>query len=179
MYLSMTNHPSIRVGQGMSEYVCPHCKNTELRAGRFVLVPEEERDYRGQERRLPEICNKFWNADDYSPDGYCMGVMVWTPTQSATDLLGENFIIDVGHGPQKISSLTELRTIESNSLRRAASDPTAAPLNFRGFSQDRSNRDVNSLKGSSYETHKQLPVDRRTKSGQPISVRARDKFDGS
>lgn len=164
----------IRVGKGMAEYSCPVCGNKELRAGVFVPVPEERRAYKGQEERLPEICGRAVVAGEYTST--CDHPMVWTPTQSATDLLGEHFVIDIGEGPQKISSLSELRTIESNSLRRAANGEGAAHI-FRGFSQNRSNRDVNTLKGSSLETGRPVPVERRTKSGQPISARARHKFD--
>lgn len=172
------DYPKIRTGKGMAEYICPQCKNSELRAGRFVPVPEETRDYRGQEMRLPEICNKFWAADDYFPDGYCLGVMVWTPTQAANDLLGEHFVINIGQGEQKISTMTELRTIERDSLRRSANGE-GAPHIFRGFSQNKSNRDVNTLAGSSFEKAKQVPVNRKTQSGQDITARATDKFEGS
>lgn len=168
---------TIRVGKGMSEYTCPRCGAVALRAGRFIPVDESERSYRGEERRLPEICGAIsTDLDDYA--GCCRGEMVWTPTQSATDLLGEHFVIDIGQGPQKISSMHELRAIESNSLRKAANGE-GAPVNFRGFSMDRSNRDVNSLRGSSYEKNRQIPVNRRTQSGQPITGKTRSKFDGS
>lgn len=168
---------TIRYGTGMSEYTCPRCGSTALRAGRFIPVDESERSYRGEERRLPEICGELTDDPDH-PYEHCLAEMVWTPTQSATDLLGEHFVIDIGQGPQKISSMRELRTIESNSLRKAANGE-GAPVNFRGFSQDRSNRDVNSLRGSSYEKNRQIPVNRRTQSGQPITGRTRSKFDGS
>lgn len=153
----------IRIGTGMSEYVCPTCDLADLRAGRFVAVPEECRAYRGQERRLPEMCP------------ICRVSMVWTPTASATDLLREDFIIDVGEGPRRVSSLSELRGIERSSLRKAANGEGAA-LNFRGFSQNRSNKDRNSLAGTSLETNRQIPmaeIRRRTTSGLPITVRAR------
>lgn len=167
-----------RIGKGMSEYTCPACGNKQLRAGRFIPVPEERRDYRGQEERLPEICACMVRDEGRDTYSSCRGIMVWTPTAASNDLLGEHFIIDIGEGPQKISSMRELRTIEANSLRKAANGEGAAHI-FRGFSQNRSNRDVNTLKGSYLETNKQIPVDRRTKSGQLISARARHKFDGS
>lgn len=163
------DYTPIRIGTGMAEYVCPNCGNAELRAGRFVAVPEETRDYRGQEMRLPEVC------------GPCGVTMVWTPTQAANDLLGENFTINIGQGDQKISAMSELRTIERDSLRRAGNGE-GAPHIFRGFSQNKSNRDVNTLKGSSFEKAKQVPVNRKTQSGQDITARATEKtgkFEGS
>lgn len=164
---------AVRVGAGLAEYRCPICGNEELRQGRFVRVPEEIREYRGQETRLPEYCGSIpQDRDAYA--GLCRGIMVWTPTASQTDLLREDFVIDIGEGPRRVSSLSELRGIEAQSLRKAANGDGAA-LNFRGFSQDRSNRDRNSLAGSTYEKNRQIPIAdirRQTASGLPISVRA-------
>ena len=161
----------IRVGQGMSEYTCPLCGSKNLRVGRFILVPAETRAYRGQEERLPEYCMAISQDRDKS-GSICRGQMVWTPTTASHDLLGENFIVDVGNGPQKFSSLSEVRTLERDSLRRAANGE-GAPLNFRHLSQNRSNRDVNTFKGSSYEKGKQVPYSTKTQSGQPITAKVR------
>lgn len=158
-----------RVGFGRSLYVCPTCGNREYRAGVFEAVPEEERAYKGQERRLPEVCGLAVG------DGSCPGEMVWTPESSAHDLLHEDFEVDLGDGsgPRRIRSLSELRSIEHDSERRSREDPKAAPLVWRDFSQDRSNRDVNSLAGTQYDRNRPLrPAERRTSRGRlPITAR--------
>ena len=72
----------------------------------------------------------------------CGRTLMWVPTAAHHDLLREDFEIDVGKGPQRVRTLSELRSIEQDSLRRvAAGEPGAQPLIFRDFSQDRSNRD--------------------------------------
>lgn len=155
----------IRIGQGLSPYRCPDCGVVEERCGRFIPTPESDRLYTGQEIRLPETCRK------------CGSVMTWAPVSSQTDLLKQDFVINIDGTDRRVSSLTELRAIERDSLRKAANGE-GAPHVFRGFSQDRSNRDVNTLKGSSFETNRQVPIDRNprvTQSGMPISVRARGK----
>lgn len=167
----------IRIGQGMSEYVCPACGAKELRAGRFILIAEIDRKYKGEELRLPEICSaKVTYPNLFGAYVCCLAEMVWTPTQASNDLLGENFIVDVGNGPLKLSSLTEVRNLERGSLRKAANGE-GAPLNFRHLSMNSSNRDSNSLKGSTYETGKQIPFSQKTQSGQPIRARAKREND--
>lgn len=164
----------IRTGHGMSEYVCPLCGSKQLRAGRFVLVPENERAYKGQEIRLPEFCMAMPPLDEWGSaehgSALCRGVMVWTPTASAHDLLGENFVVDLDGKQTKISSLHELREFENLSLRKTRNGE-GSPSIFRGFSQDRSNRDVNVFRGSEYEKNRQIPIDRRTHAG-PITASA-------
>jgi hypothetical protein len=164
----------IRYGHGMSEYVCPACGKHELRAGRFVQVPENERTYKGEEIRLPEYCSAKVRSED-DPETSLIGQlcstrMVWTPTAAAHDLLGENFVVDLDGVQTKVSSLRELRTMETLSLRRARNGE-GAPIVFRGFSQNRSNRDVNTLRGSEFEKNTQIPFERRTHAG-PIRAEA-------
>lgn len=164
-----------RKGIGVSRYVCPVCGCVDLRAGTFSEVPEERRVYRGQEERAPEVCGK---VDHYAevglpkPSDHCQGIMVWTPESSATDLLREDFIVDLGDGPRRISSLTELRAIERDSEQRHKDGRGAIHI-FRDLSQNSSNRHVNTLSGSSYEKNKSFrPPARVTSSGLPLSVRS-------
>lgn len=147
-----------RNGTGLSRYVCGACEKVELRAGVFEAVPEAVRVYRGQERRLEEVCS-------------CGGTMIWTPESAATDLLREDFVVDLGDGPRRISSLTELRAIERDSEQRHRDGEGAIHI-FRDFSQSRSNRHTNTLSGSSYEKNKSFRPPRRvTSSGLPLTVR--------
>jgi hypothetical protein len=75
---------------------------------------------------------------------HCGHLMEWVPQAAHHDLFPESFEVDVGHGPQRVRTLSELRQIESDSLRRvAAGEPGAQPLIFRDFSQNHSNRDAN------------------------------------
>lgn len=71
-----------------------------------------------------------------------------------------------------VSSLQEIRTIEKESLRRAANGD-GSPLVFRGFSQNKSNMASNTLKGSSFEKNQQVALPKggvRTRAG---AIRAR------
>jgi hypothetical protein len=71
-----------------------------------------------------------------------------------------------------VSSLSEIRTIENESLRRARNGD-GAPLVFRGFSQDRSNRHQNTLRGSEFEKNRSVKIERPTTvRGLPIRPRA-------
>ncbi len=92
------------------------------------------------------------------------------------DLLTGGTGLDVlnakGDGEVRISSLSELRTIENESLRRARNGD-GSPMVFRGFSQNKSNRHVNSLAGSSLERNKSERIDPRqmkTTQGRPITA---------
>ncbi len=59
-----------------------------------------------------------------------------------------------------VSALSEIRTIENESLRRARNNDGAVMV-FRGFSQNASNRHVNSLAGTSLEKNKSERIDPR------------------
>ncbi len=75
-------------------------------------------------------------------------------------------------GDVTVSSLREIRTIENESLRRARNGD-GSPIVFRGFSQNRSNRHVNSFSGSSLEKNKSERIDPRsmkTTQGRPITA---------
>ena len=77
-------------------------------------------------------------------------------------------------GETTVSSLREIRAIENESLRRTRNGD-GTPVIFRGFSQNRSNRHVNSLAGSSFEKNKSERVDPRqmkTTQGRPITAQA-------
>ncbi len=69
-----------------------------------------------------------------------------------------------------VSSLSEIRTIENESLRRARTQE-GAPIVFRGFSQRRENMDRNTLAGSEFHTNRPVPFRRQTASGLPITPR--------
>lgn len=160
-----------RKGIGVSRYVCPECGCEDLRAGTWTEVPEERRLYRGQEERAPEYCGAM-PGPDATWLGLCRGIMVWTPESAATDLLREDFVVDLGDGPRRISSLTELRAIERDSEQRHRDGEGAIHI-FRDLSQNSSNRHVNTLSGSSYEKNKSFrPPARVTSSGLPLTVRS-------
>lgn len=141
----------------LSQYKCPACGLEDLRHGSFVPVPDTERLYKGQEVRVPEICP-------------CGAAMVFAPTCSAHDLF-QNFEIDYGDGLKKISSLTELRRIEAESMKKFANGE-GAPLIWRDLSQDHSNRDRNVFTGTPYERARSEKADHQTTQGRPITGRA-------
>lgn len=160
----------IKTYHGRSLWVCPACGNREYRSARYVPVPEERRAFKGQEERLAEICGKALQTDPPISNATCAALMVWTPESAAHDLLGESFTVDLDGKQIKLSSLHELRTLENLSLRKTANGD-GSPSVFRQFSQDRSNRDVNVFKGTSYEKSKQIPFERKTHAG-PIDAKA-------
>jgi hypothetical protein len=72
-----------------------------------------------------------------------------------------------------VSSLSEIRTIENESLRRAKNGD-GSPIVFRGFSQNRTNKDKNTLAGSEFQRNKSEKIDitrQRTTRGLPITPR--------
>lgn len=56
----------------------------------------------------------------------------------------KSFTVDIGGGPTEITSLGDVRRIERDS-EKAARDGRGQHVNFRAFSNDRSNQDVNTL----------------------------------
>jgi len=56
-----------------------------------------------------------------------------------------SFDIDYGEGIKTISSVGQVREIERSTMNRYKNEPDAAPVIFRAFSQDNSNRDVNTF----------------------------------
>ena len=101
------------------------------------------------------------------------------PTQMHHDLLtggtGLDIVDETGQD-RTVSSLQEIRTIENRSLRKSRNGE-GEPVVFRGFSQNKGNRDVNTLAGTPYERNKSVPLaelKRATRAG-PIRARARDE----
>jgi hypothetical protein len=97
------------------------------------------------------------------------------PETMQHDLLTGGTGLDVlnatGDAEVRISSLSEIRSIENESLRRSRNGD-GAPIVFRGFSQNRSNRHVNSFSGTSLEKNKSERIDprkMRTTQGRPIT----------
>lgn len=120
-----------------------------------------------------EFCGAL-NPDPDSYAGLCRGELEIIPG-GMFDLLPEGFEIDMEmftHGDQRkvrVASLSELRKIERESQRKA-DDGIGTPLVWRDLTQDRSNRDVNALRNSSYETGRATPLSKRsTTSGLPIT----------
>ncbi|PYQ25624.1 MAG: hypothetical protein DMF56_26895 [Acidobacteria bacterium] len=77
-------------------------------------------------------------------------------------------------GEVTVSSLREIRTIENESLRRSRNGD-GSPIVFRGFSQNHSNRHVNTFSGSVLEKNKSERIDprqMRTTQGRPITAAA-------
>ncbi|HET9258287.1 MAG TPA: hypothetical protein VFO16_24240, partial [Pseudonocardiaceae bacterium] len=105
-----------------------------------------------------------------------MAILYQSPRAYARDLFPQDFVIDVDDGhtwyKQRVSSLTELRTIERESERHARNEPKCTPLVFREFSQSRSNRLVHTLTDTSYERGRAKKPVTRTQSGQRIVARA-------
>ena len=90
------------------------------------------------------------------------------------DLLtgGTGLVVENERGQDvTVSSLTEIRRIENESLRRARNQD-GSPVVFRGFSQMRQNMDRNTLAGSEFHTNRPVPFERKTRSGLPIDGRA-------
>lgn len=149
----------------MRLFECPVCHAEGWRERTYQPVTDRPLAYKGEEDPVPVICGV---------DG-CQGVMDQVLRGQGRDLLPEGFVIgDVdGKGERRISSLSELRQIERESERRHRNGEGQI-LNFREFSQDRQNRQTNSLAGSSYETGRSQRPTRRTtgrRSELPIQVR--------
>lgn len=134
---------------------------------------------------LPQYDHQHNRIDEYPSCPACARIrvgphhtmevlMIPKPTTMNHDLLTGGLGLTVpsaSGGEVQVSSLSEIRTIENESLRRARNGD-GTPLVFRGFAQNRSNMQTNTLAGSSFETNKQLPYSRRTQSGQPITAAA-------
>lgn len=164
---------------GPKLFRCPTCGVEEYRVREWVLA--ENPCYKGEEIGQPVICSSVpQDPDAYA--GLCRGEMEPVLRGIRHDLLPESFEVDretiglTGEGKIRISSLTELRAIEAESIRRHEADPTHhAPTIFRDFSQNHSNRAQNVFSGTPYERAKsRKPPKTITGGGLPIGVRAID-----
>lgn len=143
---------------------CPACGNEEYR--RPLFVPVATPLYKGHEERQPEFCGCLPPKD---PDvaaylGLCRGQLEVVPGFNH-DLTLHGFEVDMEtitdgkvQGKQRISSLHEIRQIEGESLKRHA-DGAGQPMVFRDLSQNKSNRGVNTLTNTIYETGRAMPKD--------------------
>jgi hypothetical protein len=155
---------------------CPLCGCEQIRTPIWIPVPEERRLYKGQEERLPQICSTVpTDPDVYA--GICRGQLETVLGGVANDLLPNDFVVDLetlgmGRGHQRISSLSEIRTIERESEKRHRNGEGQI-VAWRDLSMNRNNRERNTFEGSSYQTGKsRLPPRRTTQSGLPIQVSA-------
>jgi hypothetical protein len=109
-----------------------------------------------------------------SVDYLAQQTLVPYPDRLQHDLLtgGTGLVVENERGQDvTISSLGEIRTIERESLRRA-SNGDGSPMVFRGFSQNRSNRGQNTLRGSEFEKNRSVRIERPTTvRGLPIRPR--------
>lgn len=104
-----------------------------------------------------------------------MVILYDSKTAYGNTLLSESFVIDVHDGHQnyqgRVSSLNELRAIERQSESNAKNIPGCTPLVFRDFSQDRSNRAVNTLTDTKWERGRAKKLTKReTVSGMKITA---------
>lgn len=135
-----------------------------MRERTYELVTDRKPYYAGEDRPVPVYCREE-HGSAVVMDQVLKGI--------GKDLLSESFIIgDIdGRGERRLSSLSELRNLERESEIRHRNGEGQI-VNFRDFSQDRNNRERNSLSGSSYETGKSVRAPRRvTSSGLPINIR--------
>jgi hypothetical protein len=133
---------------GRLDFVCPACgaEQKDIRAP-WLPVPEETRTYKGEEIRLPVLCVS------------CNAEMDPVPAKQYRSLLSENIQFDLGDGPKRYSSLSEIRAVEAESHKKAR-DGIGSAIAVRAFNQNASNKDVNSLKGSEFERERQIPVEK-------------------
>jgi hypothetical protein len=84
---------------------------------------------------------------------------------------GLTVLSPTGDAEVTVSSLSEIRTIENESLRRARNGD-GSPIVFRGFSQRRQNMDRNTLAGTEFEKNRSVKIERPTTvRGLPIIPR--------
>lgn len=91
----------------------------------------------------------------------CGAKMDYFPEGARVSLMSEDFSIDVGDGPLRLRSITEIRNFERESHQRYANGE-GAPYNLRVFSQDRSNEDKNTFGESP-----RVPFSKTNRRGQP------------
>lgn len=180
------HQPTARTYCGPKLFHCPRCGNEDYRLQYWVKVEDlnplpRKPLYKGEEISLPVHCGRL-NTLDNDEHEICMAAMDQVHEGIQNDLLPDGFEVDretlgeAGGGKRRIATLSEIRRIERDSLRRHEADPHRnAPLVFRDFSQNRSNRHVNSFKDTNYERSRSTRVQRpKTQSGMPISIRAVD-----
>lgn len=142
------------VQHGPQDYLCPACGHIEfdVRAD-WVPVPESERLYKGQERKLPYYCLACYNDGRTAKQ-----VMDWLPSRAANDLLtgGTGLAIQIGDEVKVFSSAHEMRSFAAESQRRARNGE-GVPISFRVLEQNRGNMDRNTLSNSEFEKNRQIP----------------------
>lgn len=146
---------------------CPTCGTQEYR--RPMFVPANPPLYKGHEERIPEWCDAHWTGGEYT--SACHSMMEIVPGFNH-DLTLHTFDVDMEtitdgrvKGHRRVSSLHEVRKIESESLQRHANGE-GQPMVFRDLSQDASNRDVHTLRNTTYERGRAMPkeeMERRAK----------------
>jgi hypothetical protein len=132
---------------GLNRYLCPACG---LSHERFISIRD------------------FPVGSPVVVSCACGAEMIFAPEPGAfrTDLLPHGTTIDLGEGPQAVSSIQELRQIERESQRRAASGEGQV-VNFRVLHQDRSDLDKNTFGASPY-----TPFSTKNRRGQPLVTKA-------
>jgi hypothetical protein len=78
------------------------------------------------------------------------------------------FTVDYGSGPTEITSLSQIRSIERESERSVRRDPKGQPYVFRAYSQDHSNRDVNTLASEGVQQQKPKKQANVNRSKKPL-----------
>lgn len=122
------------------EYFCPdgHVQTETISAARFPPgIPVEI------------LCQACGAKMDYYPEG------------ARVSLFPEDFTVDVGDGPMRLRSITEVRHFERESQRRFANGE-GAPYNLRALSNDNGNMDRNT-----FGENPIAPFSKTNRRGQP------------
>lgn len=159
---------------------CAVCGEEEYRTPKWTPNPTPQ--YAGDEIMLPEWCRI--GTAERCPTGNpgclhmaeCVG-QLHVVHGGRVDLLPEDFTVDVGNGPQRFSSLSEVRKFEAESERKFRNGD-GQPYVFRSLSQEPGNNRTNVFSGSNYETGRSAAPPKRTtgRGGRlPIQIRNTDR----
>jgi hypothetical protein len=91
----------------------------------------------------------------------CGAKMDYFPEGARTSLMPEDFFVDVGDGPIRLRSISEIRRFERESQQRYANGE-GAPYNLRAFSNDNGNMNRNTFGDSPRE-----PFSKTNRQGKP------------